>query len=156
MRDALKIHDADITLLEWGKKHPEVLDYLVEFAKSRILDADSWNEKLDRSNDTASDDTMKDKERDAYVLGRNYEPARDALLLAEKLDPTSPKIQRLLARTEQAYAKSPADFLEAHSRLSAVIKWIVDNAQDSRAGADELFYCRQLRGLWHFAVPNRS
>jgi hypothetical protein len=156
MRDALNIPDAESTLLKWASKHEEVLDYLVEFAESRILDADSWNEKLDRSNNPASEETMTDKERDPFVLGPRYEPARDALLLAEKLDPKSPKIQRLLARTELFYAEVPADYLVAHERLSRVIESIVADKSGNSAEGAELFYCQQLRGVVAFRCAEKE
>jgi hypothetical protein len=156
MREALRIPDAESTLLKWASTHKEVLDYLVEFAESRIVYADSWNEKLDRSNNPGSNGTMLDKERDPFVLRPNYGPARGALLIAAKLDPISPKIQRLLAATELVYAQGPSDYLAAHSRLSRAISAILADKSDAEENADELFFCRQLRSTLAFRCADEE
>jgi hypothetical protein len=97
---------------------------------------------LDRSNNAGTKEAMSDGERDPYVLGPYYEPARDALLVAVRIDPKSRKIQQLLARTELVLAESPEHFLVAHERIDRVIRSILD---DKTHNADELFDCRTLQ-----------
>ena len=138
MRDVLNSPEARRTLLQWAADHKEVFTYLVEFAESRIQDADVFNEKFDPQ----KKGTMSDEERDEYTINPIYEPARYALLIAEKLDSTSRKVQRLLARTELSFAKAPADYWSAHKRVSRVLELFV---ADEKLNKDEVFFCRTLR-----------
>ena len=130
--------------------------YLVEFAESRIRDADAFNEKYDLNNYPQSEEGMSDEERDSRFLGPDYRPARNALLLAESLDAKSPKIQRLLARTELVLAKTPAHYSAAHERLARVIESILS---DQTTDADELtssMTAGRCGAKLHSAGPNRS
>jgi serine/threonine protein kinase len=140
MHDALASQDASRTLLDWARRdHHEVLSYLVEFAESRSQYADAFNEKLDRNNSPGS--TM-DEERDAYYLRDKYEPIKNALLIAEKLDPTMLNVQRLLARSELVFADTWADYSAAHERVSHVIASLL---ADRTSDFDQLLFCRILR-----------
>ncbi len=133
MRDALKIPHASDTLIEWAKNHREVASLLVDFAESRIQDADEWNEKVDSKN------AMSDGERERLSILGPYEAPRDALSIAEKLDSKSPKIQRLLARTELVRAETPGHFSSAYKKVSSIIESLLDdNTQD----VVEVFFAR--------------
>jgi serine/threonine protein kinase len=146
MHDALEAPGASSTLLAWAKDHSEVGTHLVEFAVSRIRDADAFNEKYDLNNYPQSDEGVSDEERDSRFLGPDYRPARDALLLAERLNANPPKVQRLLARTELVLAKTPAHYLAAYDRLSLVIGSILSDKQERIVDElDELYDCRTLR-----------
>jgi serine/threonine protein kinase len=135
MRDALKVPGAPNTLFEWAKDHSEALTYLVDFADSRIQDADAWNEIVD------SRSAMPDGERDRLTIQLTYEAPRDALAIAIELDPKSAKIQRLMARTEFVLAETPAHFTAAYNRLSNVIESLRgENSQD----VFEVFLVRTL------------
>jgi serine/threonine protein kinase len=131
---ALAAPDAEYTLMAWSKDHPEVTTYLVDFADTRIQRADSLADQLDNKN------SVPDPVRDRAYRQPAYELARDALLLAEKLDPASPKIQRLLARCERIFG----DYDSAYTRLSVLIA-----RRDSAGTLDgrSLLYCWRLR-VW--------
>ncbi len=60
-------------------------------------------------------------------------------MIAVKLDPTSQKIQRLLAKTEEVFG----DYDSARDRLSRVINSLKG---DKRPPKDMLFFCRKVRG----------
>ena len=147
MRDALKIPHASDTLIEWAKNHREVASLLVDFAESRIQDADEWNEKVDSKN------AMSDGERERLSILGPYEAPRDALSIAEKLDSKSPKIQRLLARTELVRAETPGHFSSAYKKVSSIIESLLDdNTQD----VVEVFFARAFAAKLHSAGPNKS
>jgi len=138
LRAARAAPDAESTRVAWATDHPEVVDYLLKFAYTRIQRVDQFAEGLDQ------EDPDKDEKRDLEVKQQTYELAGEALQLAEKLDPDSPKIQFLLAKTE----KDSFDFAPAHARLSRLIK----TASSSSISDDTLLLSRWLRGrvafLW--------
>jgi serine/threonine protein kinase len=144
LRDALALPEAESKLLEWAAEHKEVFSYLVEFADSRIQYADAFNDKWDLDN-PGRKDAMPDDERDAFFLTPKYGPAKNALLLAERLDAKPSKVQRLLARTELVLAKTPEHYLTAHVRLSRVIRSILSVKDLAADELDELYDCRTLR-----------
>jgi serine/threonine protein kinase len=148
MDDALNDQEAASTLRQWAKNHrDEVLSYLVEFASSRMLSADEFIDHWDRSNNPGSREAMTDEERDSEVLRPKYGPAKDALLLAEMLDPASGIVQRLLARSELVFADEPAHYLAAYQRLSREIELL---RSDETLDVDAIFYCRALRSAAAF------
>jgi hypothetical protein len=144
LRDALALPEAESKLLEWAAEHKEVFSYLVEFADSRIQYADAFNDKWDLDN-PGRKDAMPDDERDAFFLTPKYGPAKNALLLAERLDAKPSKVQRLLARTELVLAKTPEHYLAAHERLSRVIRSILSVKELAADELVELYDCRTLR-----------
>jgi serine/threonine protein kinase len=142
-RDALSVPRAADEVTDWAQLHPEVKDLLVDFVKARMIHADELAEKYD------AEDIASDQERDAELKNSAYDLARKALLIAEKLDPSSRTIQRLLARTEEVFGV----FKEAHQRLNQLIDGSAQSEEEySSERATELFFCRKLRGrvalLW--------
>jgi len=147
LRAAHAAPDAENNRVAWAKDHPELVAYLVPFADARIQRVDLFAEKLDQ------EDPVKDEKRDQEVRWQTYELAAEALQLAEKLDPKSPKIQRLLAKTEEI----SCEYESAYDRLSRVID---SGASGSNDDPDMLFFCRKLRGrvafLWVESQRDRA
>jgi serine/threonine protein kinase len=143
---SLSAPDAKTSLVRWAHRHPEVFDYLVEFADSRILEADRLAERLD-------DEKFADARRDDLLRKEMYRTARTALDLAASLDANSPKAQYLLALTEEVFGEFPA----AYDRLSRLID--SDTANRNLDG-ERRFFCRRLRGrvafLWAESVRDRK
>jgi serine/threonine protein kinase len=108
---ALAAPDATKVLVAWAKDHHEVTDYLLEFADSRINRADELADEIDNGN------SVSDNVRDAAYRQPNYELAREALGVAQAIEPNSPKLQGLIARTERVFG----DYEAAHRRLSSLI-----------------------------------
>ena len=139
LEQALALPDAESTLVAWAKVHPSVTLQLVDFADETIKRVDQFAEGYDVDN--PKDDELRDK----LLRRRSYKLAGNALALAEKLDPKSQRIQRLLAKTEEI----SGDYASAHSRLRRLID-STDSSSDS--AMDTLFFCRRLRGrvaiLW--------
>ena len=140
LRNALGFRDAERTVLKWNKQHGDFSSLLVDVAEDRIIRADEFAIKYDVDDPRADED-----ERDAELRRPGYLIAQKVLLLAEKLDPASLRIQRLIATTELILG--PYD--SAYRRLTYVI--------DSTPSVTDLdfsdqFYCRKLRGrvgcLW--------
>ncbi len=133
MRVALARSDAQTAAFTWGQAHPEFCPLLVQFADARITRADKFAQSYDQ------DEPMRDEERDRELCRPSYGLARSALLVAVKLDPTSQKIQRLLAKTEAVFG----DYDSARNRLSRVINSL---SEDKHPPKDMLFFCRKVRG----------
>jgi len=138
LRAAYLARDVEAPRVAWANDHPELVDYLVDFAYARIKRVDKFAEVYDQ------DRLDKDEERDLHVKRQDYELAGEALQLAEKLDPISPWIQYLLAKTEEV----SFDYASAHKRLTQLIQ----TASSSNIDPDTLFFCREERGrvayLW--------
>ena len=139
LREALAISDAENIVVDWSKKHAEFCPLLVEFVDSGIADADEFVQKYDK------DDPEREAELDSELRKPGYELFHPALVLAEKLDPESQRVQRLLATTEAIFG----DYESSYQRLSRLIK-LLSKSPDSDVTV--LFFCRQLRGrvgfLW--------
>jgi len=138
LRTAYADRVAEAPRVAWAKDYPELVDYLVDFAYARIKGVDKFAEIYDQ------DRPNEDEERDLYVKGQPYELAGEALQLAEKLDPISPPIQFLLAKTDEV----AFDYASAHKRLTQLI----ETASSSGIDLNTLFFARELRGrvafLW--------
>ena len=117
-----------------------------------VLFPSTWRQGPDRSAlDAAAvrcdvDDPQADEEeRDTEIRKSGYEIAQQVLLLAEKLDPTSLKIQRLLATTELIFGP----YESAYRRLTHVIE---SAPSESDRDLADRFFCKKLRGrigcLW--------
>ena len=133
MREAFSLPDAEGAVIDWAKKHPKVCPLLVTVAEGRIVRADEFAQSYDK------DEPSADKTRDRFLRKPGYELARNILVLAEKLDPDSEKIQRLLATTEEAFGHHD----EAHARLTSLIDKL---RADKSSSNDSIFFCRKLRG----------
>jgi serine/threonine protein kinase len=137
LRQALAVSDFENSATTWANEHFKFVTYLVDFAASRIKRADLVAENYDDGG------PVEDQERDSEVRTSSYQLARDALRLAEKLNPGSLETQRLLAKTEKYFE----DYAPAYQRLSRIIGRY--NRGDQK---DMLFYSHQLRGwvacLW--------
>ena len=70
---------------------------LVDFAEGRIVRADEFAQTYDK------DDPPRRRARDRELRSRAMTSPASILVLAEKLDPDSHKIQRLLAKTERGF-----------------------------------------------------
>src|SRR5262249_48267818 len=118
----------------WAKLHPEFCALLVELAEDRIIRADKFAQKYD-----ADDPRMDEEERDRELRRPGYQLAQEALIIAESLDPTSHRVQRLLATTEEVLG--PID--RSYRRLTDLI-----NVMPKKSDSDlrDLFFCRKLRG----------
>ena len=140
LRLALSAPDRVATLSLWTEQHHEVIDALVEFADSRMMQADEDAEKFDYSGKNVSDE-----DRDRVVRRPPYELAKDALALAESLDPSRRRIQFLLAKTERVFG----DFDRGFDRASRLINLI---KAEEKPDAGLLFECYALRSwiafLW--------
>jgi serine/threonine protein kinase len=140
LRKALPASDADRKLLEWSKHRDEVGPYLLRFAESRIDRADIYAQKIDIGS------SISDDERDSEYRVPTYELASDALRLAYELDPTSQRLQYLVAKTERMNGK----YASAYERLSNVISTI--KADKKPDDAPLLISCYMIRGwvafLW--------
>jgi serine/threonine protein kinase len=139
---ALSAQDADTSLLTWARSHPDVLDYLLDFAEARIWKADFLAETFD-------DERVSDAQRDETLRDSIYGLASTALKFAAKLDDRSPTFQRLLATTEEVFG----DFPEAYDRLCRLID---SDTADTPLEIETRFFCRRLRGrvafLWAESV----
>jgi len=138
LREALAAPKTERILADWAVKHRSVAVHLSRFADSMIERVDQDAERYDIDNPRA------DEVRDKRLKRPSYKLARDALRHAEKLDPNSQEIQRLLAMTEGILG----DFETAYNRLSRLI---ASGASGSN-NRDMLFFCHDLRGraafLW--------
>ena len=130
---ALAVPGAENALIAWGKVHPEIVLHLEDFANERLERARNYRTThfegiLDEDNDRVS------KSLEPY-----YNLARNALRIAESIDPESPKTQYLLAITDELYG----DLSAAEQRLSRLI-----NSANSAAETDIgwLFVYRKVRG----------
>jgi hypothetical protein len=139
LREALALPDAEKTVAAWALNHPEFCPLLVEFVDAGIAEADEFAQKYDK------DDPAREAALDSELRRPGYELFRQALLLAEKLDPASLDIQRLLATTEAMFG----DYECSYRRLSLVMDALV---KTSDTDENRIFFCRQLRGrvgfLW--------
>jgi hypothetical protein len=128
---ALVAFDGESTMAAWAVNHREVIDYLIDFAESRIIQADTDAEKFDYGS------PVSDDERDQMIRKVPYELAREALILAGKLGPTPWKARLLLAKTDRFFG----DFDSAYHRLTALL-----NCPQGRT-PNNLFQVRRLR-VW--------
>ncbi len=139
LREALAVVDAEKTVLAWSEKHPEFCSLLVDFIEQGIARADEFAQKYDK------DDSAREIELDGELRKPGYDLFRQALRLAQLLDPKSPTIQRLLAKTDEIFG----DYESSYARLTSVIE---SNSADPHSSPDILFFCRQTRGrvafLW--------
>jgi hypothetical protein len=143
LRATLAYLDDENTLIVWAKEHPELASFLVDFAEATIQRVDTRAATYD------SDNPADDEMRDTWIKRPSYQPARQALLLAEKLNPNCGEIQmdiqRLLAKTDEVM-DDPAS---AHDRLSRLIQ---SNDSGIYENMTKLFFCRALRGRVTFLL----
>lgn len=124
-RAALDQSDVETVLLPWASLHPDFAIRLEEFAASRY--------------DLAYLDDVDDSTANARIPFTRM--AREGLLVAESLNPGSPKIQRRLARAETLLE----DYPSALARLSASIEQIeTDSAHNHELNVD-LYFSRLMR-----------
>jgi serine/threonine protein kinase len=137
-REALSAQDAESAVMTWSKKRPEFCPLLIDFVEARLIRADNFAQKYDVEN------RGDEQQRDFELRNPTYSVAKDALLLAEKLDPMSQRIQRLLGTTELFFG----DYVNSHERLTRVI----DSLPKSGSGSptDTRFFCRKVRGRGAF------
>jgi serine/threonine protein kinase len=137
LRKAFAALDGEIAVIEWANGRPGLAGELVHFAETTITRVDKEAEEYD------VDNPKDDEKRDRLLRQSSYELAADALQLAVKLDPESPTIQRLFAKTEEVRG----DFAGAYQRLCELIE-----SAGADSPSDSLFFCRKLRGrvafLW--------
>ncbi len=143
LRMALAAEDAKDALLNWSPTHPEVVKYLVDFADSRIHRADVIGQTFDTGK--LDDDDRRDRE----FRNPSYEVAKDALVFAEQLDPTSPRIQRLLARAERMFK----EYESSYQRISRLIQSIDAGAM---VDDDDKYSCWNLRARVAFLWAERD
>jgi serine/threonine protein kinase len=134
LRQALVMPDVARTVPPWAEHHPEFCPLLVDWADDRIMRADVFAQKNDSDGSTTDD-----RERDTELRRSGYELAQHALLLAQKLDATSNRIQRLLATTEQLFGA----YVESHRRLTHLVNTL---PRETDPEMSDLFFCRKLRG----------
>jgi serine/threonine protein kinase len=139
LREALAVVDAEGTVLEWSRKHPQFCTLLVDFIKQGMARADEFAQKYDK------DDPAREDEIDGELRKPGYDLFRQALKLAQLLDPRSSTIQRLMAKTDEIFG----DYQSSYARLTSVIECSKAEPENS---PDILFFCRHLRGrvtfLW--------
>ena len=139
LREALAVVDAEKSVLMWSEKHPEFCALLVDFIEKGITRADKFAQKYDK------DDPARENELDGELRKPDYGLFRQALKLAELLDPSSPTIQRLLAKTDEVFG----EYQSSYARLNSVIE---SSAVEDDSYRDIWFFCRHLRGrvavLW--------
>ncbi len=139
LREALAVVDAEKTVLTWSEKHPQFCALLVDFIEQGITRSDKFAQKYDK------DDPAREDELDGELRKPGYDLFRQALKLAELLDPSSPTIQRLLAKTDEMFG----EYQSSYARLNFVIE---SSAVEDDSYRDIWFFCRHLRGrvavLW--------
>ena len=96
---ALAVPDARRHSLAWADRHPEIALHLRSFANITIDRVDESAQKYD------ADNSGRESRERSGAPTQLYELARDALRLADKLDPASPNTQRLLATTEAFFGE---------------------------------------------------
>jgi hypothetical protein len=134
VRKALALPDVERTLLTWSPQHPEFCSLLVDVAEDRISRADWAAVRCD-----VDDPRADEEERDTELRKPGYEIAQQVLLVAEKLDPTSLRIERLLATTELIFGP----YKLAYRRLTHVID---STPLETEHDKSDQFFCRKLRG----------
>jgi serine/threonine protein kinase len=100
---ALNVPGAKEMLVAWAKDHPGVVAHLEDFAKTRFKFADDHIHKFEF--DEIVDDTKAKKLKEPY-----YELAREALLLAVKMNPGSRKAHLHLAKAEDFFGNYDSAF----------------------------------------------
>jgi hypothetical protein len=143
LSQALAIPDAEKTVIAWSQKHPEFCPLLVDFVKQGIVRADDLVGKIDK------DDREREVELDSELRKPGYDLCRQALLLAEKLDPTSLKTQYLLAKTDEVFGQ----FQTSYDRLSGVINSLM---KDSSSDESLLLFSRHVRGRVAFLLVEQQ
>lgn len=138
LRQALAIPDAETTIRAWAEQHSEFCPLLVDFAEARIIRADEFAQRYD-----VDDPRADDEQRDTELRKPGYDLAQRALLLAEQLDPTSLRIQRLLATTEGLLGH----YASSYRRFTHVID---TGPRETDSDLSTLFFCRKLRGRLAF------
>ncbi len=135
---ALAAPNVEPIVAAWAKDHSSVVHHLVDFADATMKRVDKFAEELD------DDNPEKEEKRERRVRRLTYGSMSKTLRLAAKLDPSSRRIQRLLATTEEILG----DYASAYARLTELLK----NAADSGDDEDAIFFSRKLRGrvafLW--------
>ena len=128
------------TLSAWSKQHAEFCNSLVDLAEARIIRADKFALKYD-----VDDKKTDDDERDAELRRTGYQTANQVLLQAEKLDPSSLRIKRLLATTDVVLGR----YDSAYRRFAHVVPLLPSETNEERS---TFLFCLKLRGkvacLW--------
>jgi serine/threonine protein kinase len=131
---ALAFPDVERTVSAWSRQHPEFCSLLVDAAEARINQADNYAIRCD-----VDDPRDDEEERDNLLRTPGYGSAQRVLLLAQKLDPTSLRIERLLATTELIFGP----YESAYRRLTHVID-STPSVTDHDFAVQ--FFCKKLRG----------
>ena len=134
LHSALGCNDAKDVLPRWSQNHPEILKYLVEFADSRINQADVLAETIDNGK-------LPDHVRDAGTRKPIYGKAREALEFAAELDPKSRKIKRLFARSQSVFG----EYESAYQTVSDLISSASSGEEIDDESLVHLFHCWGLR-----------
>jgi serine/threonine protein kinase len=143
LSQALAVPDAEKTVIAWSQKRPEFCPLLVDFVKQGIVRADEFKEKYDK------DDPAREVELDSELRMPDYDLFRQALQLAEKLDPTSLKTQYLLAKTDEVFGQ----FQTSYDRLSGVIDSLI---KESSSDENLLLFSRHVRGRVAFLLVEQQ
>jgi serine/threonine protein kinase len=130
IRDALAVPNVEKTVTAWFKDHPKFDLYLVDFADSRLKEADDFAAR--------HDDGKDDEERDREFRQTTYQMSRKLLALAVKVNPASLRTQRLVAKTEEYFD----EHAQAYERLNRIIGRFEPGFEN-----DMLFNTRELR-IW--------
>jgi serine/threonine protein kinase len=164
LRDALNVPDAKSSLIAWAQTHEELTDYLLQFAAARIERIDKVAAMIDANRDVGNladdqaDNSFGDGENGERDLGESpdqrdlecrkpmYELAHDILRALESITSTCPaqrkhlpKVERLLARTEDVYG----EYESAFNRITRMLGSLDDG---DRSAQDDRFHFRALRG----------
>jgi serine/threonine protein kinase len=137
-REALYGENAKLAVKKWSKQRPEFRTLVVDYVEARLIRADNFAQKYDVEN------RVDEQQRDFELRNPTYSVAKDALLLAEELEPSSPRIQRLLATTELFFG----NYTRSHERLTNVINSLPKAGNSS--SIDMKFFCRKVRGRGAF------
>ena len=136
----MAFQDVERTVSAWSQQHPEFCSLLVDIAEARINHADDVAVRCD-----VDDPRADEEERDTELRKPGYGIAQRVLLLAEKLDPASLRIERLLATTELIFGP----YESAYRRLTHVIN---STPWETDLDLADQFFCKKLRGrvgcLW--------
>ena len=143
LREALAVVDVEKQCSTGPRNTPNSVALLVDVVGRGIARADEFVYKYDK------DDPARELELDSELRLPGYGDFRQALELAEKLDPTSLKTQHLLAKTDAVFG----DYQKSYERVSAVIDSLL---KESEIDTSFVFYSRHLRGRIAFLLVEQQ
>ena len=133
LRQALAVPGMEDIVVAWDQKHPQFCPLFVDCLKVGIDRADEFVERLDK------DDPAREALFNNELRKPDYHLFAQALLLAKKLDPASPKIEWLLATTDILFGR----YEQSYARLTDIIDSL---SRDPDGDVNILIFCRYLRG----------